>query len=172
MKADLGQLAIQRGPLVYCLEACDQGEPLASLYLPAERGAEGREADRPARRRRGREGTGRDGRGAGLDEHAVPADRAVVARCRSRRSPTTPGTTASPGAMKVWLPSRAADARGRRPGDAGEGEPVVRQRQLPAVGHQRRPGAARAAASSPPRSATGGPITAATNGSSTPGRSP
>jgi hypothetical protein len=28
-------LAIQRGPLVYCLEACDHSEPLASMYLPA-----------------------------------------------------------------------------------------------------------------------------------------
>jgi len=34
-KEDTGQLALQRGPLVYCLEACDQGEPLSSLYLPA-----------------------------------------------------------------------------------------------------------------------------------------
>ena len=36
--ADTGLLAIQRGPLVYCLEACDQSEPLANLVLP--RGAE------------------------------------------------------------------------------------------------------------------------------------
>ena len=56
-----------------------RASPLASLYLPAGREARGREADRPARRRGGREGTGRDGRGAGLDEHPVPADRAVVA---------------------------------------------------------------------------------------------
>ena len=35
VKADLNQLAIQRGPLVYCLEACDQTAPLDSLYLPA-----------------------------------------------------------------------------------------------------------------------------------------
>ena len=31
VKDDLGLLAIQRGPLVYCLEACDQGEPLEAL---------------------------------------------------------------------------------------------------------------------------------------------
>jgi uncharacterized protein len=36
VKADQGLLAIQRGPIVYCVEACDQGEPLSSLYLPAE----------------------------------------------------------------------------------------------------------------------------------------
>jgi hypothetical protein len=38
VQANLGQLAIQRGPLVYCLEACDQNESLANLVLP--RGAE------------------------------------------------------------------------------------------------------------------------------------
>jgi len=35
VKADQGLLAIQRGPLVYCLEGCDVAEPLAALYLPA-----------------------------------------------------------------------------------------------------------------------------------------
>ncbi len=35
VKQNAGHLAIQRGPLVYCVEACDQPEPLASLYLPA-----------------------------------------------------------------------------------------------------------------------------------------
>lgn len=34
VKDDHGLLALQRGPLVYCLEACDQGEALDSLYLP------------------------------------------------------------------------------------------------------------------------------------------
>lgn len=34
--ADRGLLAIQRGPLVYCVEQCDQSEPITSLYLPAD----------------------------------------------------------------------------------------------------------------------------------------
>jgi len=34
VKADHGQLAIQRGPIVYCVEQCDQSEPISSLYLP------------------------------------------------------------------------------------------------------------------------------------------
>lgn len=33
---NLGRTALQRGPLVYCLEAVDQREPLSSLYLPLE----------------------------------------------------------------------------------------------------------------------------------------
>lgn len=36
VKADRGLLAIQRGPIVYCLEQCDQSEPLAALWLPPE----------------------------------------------------------------------------------------------------------------------------------------
>ena len=36
VQANAGQLAIQRGPLVYCLEACDQSEPIGSLYLPQD----------------------------------------------------------------------------------------------------------------------------------------
>jgi hypothetical protein len=35
VKDDLNCLALQRGPLVYCLEQCDQSEPLAALVLPA-----------------------------------------------------------------------------------------------------------------------------------------
>jgi hypothetical protein len=35
VKADQGALAIQRGPLVYCLEQVDQPEPIPSFYLPA-----------------------------------------------------------------------------------------------------------------------------------------
>lgn len=36
VRADQGLLAIQRGPVVYCVEACDQPVPLASLFLPAD----------------------------------------------------------------------------------------------------------------------------------------
>lgn len=35
VKANAGQVALQRGPMVYCLEACDQSAPLSSIYLPA-----------------------------------------------------------------------------------------------------------------------------------------
>jgi uncharacterized protein len=36
VKADQGLLALQRGPIVYCLEQCDQTEPLAELWLPLD----------------------------------------------------------------------------------------------------------------------------------------
>jgi DUF1680 family protein len=36
VKADHGLLALQRGPIVYCVEQCDQKEPVGSLFLPAD----------------------------------------------------------------------------------------------------------------------------------------
>jgi hypothetical protein len=36
VKADQGLLAIQRGPIVYCVEQCDHAAPLATLWLPWE----------------------------------------------------------------------------------------------------------------------------------------
>lgn len=36
VKDNAGLVALQRGPLVYCLEACDHSVPLSSLYLPAD----------------------------------------------------------------------------------------------------------------------------------------
>ena len=35
MRADIGRVAIQRGPLVYCLEQADNGANLRALTLPA-----------------------------------------------------------------------------------------------------------------------------------------
>jgi hypothetical protein len=34
--ADVGRVAIQRGPIVYCVEAADVGPGIASMYLPAD----------------------------------------------------------------------------------------------------------------------------------------
>ncbi|MDW8309065.1 MAG: glycoside hydrolase family 127 protein [Verrucomicrobiales bacterium] len=36
VKADHGLVALQRGPIVYCIEQCDQTAPLDRLYLPLE----------------------------------------------------------------------------------------------------------------------------------------
>ena len=38
VKADIGLVALQRGPLAYCLEGVAQSEPLSLCYLPAEAG--------------------------------------------------------------------------------------------------------------------------------------
>ena len=36
VKADAGRVALQRGPVVYCAEAVDNGQAMPSMYLPAE----------------------------------------------------------------------------------------------------------------------------------------
>jgi hypothetical protein len=36
VKGNRGSVALQRGPLVYCLEQVDQQDPVAALYLPSE----------------------------------------------------------------------------------------------------------------------------------------
>jgi len=36
MRANAGKVALQRGPLVYCLEEADNGAPITSLMLPAD----------------------------------------------------------------------------------------------------------------------------------------
>ncbi|GAB4437484.1 MAG: hypothetical protein Fur0044_34360 [Anaerolineae bacterium] len=35
MQVDQGHIALRRGPLIYCLEQCDQTEPLHRLVLPS-----------------------------------------------------------------------------------------------------------------------------------------
>ncbi|AFZ66343.1 glycoside hydrolase family 127 protein [Deinococcus peraridilitoris] len=45
VRANAGRVAIQRGPLVYCLEEIDNGGPLASLVLPADATLEERVSD-------------------------------------------------------------------------------------------------------------------------------
>ncbi len=103
VRADTGQLAIQRGPLVYCLEACDQAEPLANLVLP--RGAE-------LRTEKARELLGGVVVVKGFAETASEPDwtnTLYQAVLRSTRVPITAipyfaWDNRQPGAMKVWLP--------------------------------------------------------------------
>jgi hypothetical protein len=104
VRADAGLLAIQRGPLVYCLEACDQPEPLAALVLP-------REAELTAEKRTDLLGGvvvvwGMAGDAPELDwahvlYQAVPAARKVPISA----IPYYAWDNRRPGPMKVWLPS-------------------------------------------------------------------
>jgi hypothetical protein len=103
VKADQGLLAIQRGPIVYCLEQCDQAEPLASFWLPAEAQlkaarepgllggvvaitGEARAASEPQWRRK-------------LYQTAAAADRVAL-----KAIPYYAWDNRQPGAMRVWLP--------------------------------------------------------------------
>jgi hypothetical protein len=104
VKADQGLLAIQRGPIVYCLEQCDQTEPLAALWLSQE-------ADLKAAREPGlldgvvtitgeaRATTEPQWRSS-LYQSAPPAGRAAL-----KAIPYYAWDNRQPGPMKVWLPA-------------------------------------------------------------------
>jgi DUF1680 family protein len=103
VKADQGQFAIQRGPLVYCLEACDQSEPLASLYLPAD-------AELTTARKKGVPGVVVAIQGwAGVAAEQDWTRRLYQASAPARRVhitaiPYYAWDNRQAGAMKVWLP--------------------------------------------------------------------
>jgi DUF1680 family protein len=103
VKADQGLLAIQRGPIVYCLEQCDQTEPLAALWLPLD-------APLKAAREPGLLGgvvtikgeakvTPDQKWGRSLYQPAPPVDRVAL-----KAVPYYAWDNRQAGAMKVWLP--------------------------------------------------------------------
>ena len=103
VKADQGLLAIQRGPIVYCLEQCDQSEPLSALWLPPE-------APLKAAREPGLLGgvvtiTGEASLAPDqnwrrtLYQPAATADRVAI-----KAIPYYAWDNRKPGTMKVWLP--------------------------------------------------------------------
>ena len=106
VKEDRGLLAIQRGPLVYCLEACDQTVPLADVFVPP--GAEFKTV-RDARLPTGVVGLTANG--------AVAEEQEWRGRLYQRAAPArTVSVTAIPyyswdnraaGPMRVWLPTVA-----------------------------------------------------------------
>ena len=103
VKDNLGQLALQRGPLVYCLEACDHPEPLASLYLPAN-------AELKAEKAKDLLGGVVTVKGsAEVASEPEWTRKLYQAAAPSRHTPLTAipyyaWDNRNPGAMKVWLP--------------------------------------------------------------------
>jgi uncharacterized protein len=103
VKADQGLLAIQRGPIVYCLEQCDQAEPIPALWLPAE-------AELKAVHDPGLLG----GVVIIMGEARVASDQkwgrrlyqptALARRAALKAIPYYAWDNRTPGAMKVWLP--------------------------------------------------------------------
>jgi hypothetical protein len=114
VKADQGLLAIQRGPIVYCLEQCDQTEPLAALWLPQE-------ADLKAAREPGLLGGVVTVMGEAsvasepywhrsLYQPAPPASRITM-----KAIPYYAWDNRQPGPMKVWLPASPSVPPARGP---------------------------------------------------------
>jgi uncharacterized protein len=103
VKADQGLLAIQRGPIVYCLEQCDQAEPLAAFWLPPE-------AQLKAAREPGLLGgvvsiTG-EARAASQQawKHLLYQPAPAANRVALKAIPYYAWDNRQPGAMRVWLP--------------------------------------------------------------------
>ncbi len=103
VKADQGLVALQRGPIVYCVEQCDQPEPLSMLWLPPE--AELKAAREPGllggvvtikgeARAASQQTWGRK-----LYQPTPPASRVAL-----KAIPYYAWDNRQPGAMKVWLP--------------------------------------------------------------------
>ena len=103
VKADQGHLAIQRGPIVYCLEQCDQSEPVSALWLPLE--APLKAAREPGLLDgvvtiTGEASLARDQNWRrSLYQTAAPADHVAL-----KAIPYYAWDNRKPGAMKVWLP--------------------------------------------------------------------
>ncbi len=103
VRPNQGLTALQRGPIVYCLEAVDQSAPLAQIYLP--RGFDWK-ADMDKNLLGGvvvLKGYGE------VAEEQEWAGRLYQAEAGSRRIPVTAipyyaWDNRAPGAMKVWLP--------------------------------------------------------------------
>jgi hypothetical protein len=103
VKADQGLLAIQRGPIVYCVEQCDQAAPIAALWLPREAELK---ATREPRLLGGVVTITGEVRAASeqqwrrnLYQSAAPASRVAL-----KAIPYYAWDNREPGAMRVWLP--------------------------------------------------------------------
>jgi len=105
IRANAGKAALQRGPLVYCLEEADNGAPLASLSLAAEpRLSERYEAGLPGG------AVVIEADGTAVDGAAWPDDRAPYLPYRHRAKPVRLKAipyylwgNRSPGEMSVWI---------------------------------------------------------------------
>jgi len=102
---DAGKVAIQRGPLVYCLEQCDNSAPVRSIVLPDK----ARLAARFDRKLFGGtvvvEGAALAPTQAGWRGKLYqPASALALRRVRFRAIPYCLWDNRAPGAMTVWLP--------------------------------------------------------------------
>ncbi len=109
VKANVGYQALQRGPLVYCLEACDHSEPLESLYLPASAPMEAVKQTRLG-------GsvmilTGSAEMAGDLDwSGKLYQNSSVPGKVRIQAVPYYLWDNRQPGAMQVWMPLAPAHA--------------------------------------------------------------
>ena len=106
VRADVGRVAIRRGPLVYCAEQADNGNhPVKRLRLPRDASLEAGGAQRPLRRG----GHGRRQRGnrrdRGLGRRPLPqCTPAKTGDAKLTAIPYYLWCNRGPGQMLVWIP--------------------------------------------------------------------
>ncbi|MDG3007875.1 glycoside hydrolase family 127 protein [Paludisphaera mucosa] len=103
VEADAGRLALQRGPIVYCVEAVDNEADLASLYLPRDAAVVAEKAPDLLGGVVVLEGTARTSPDLPWDRtlyQAAPAGEPAPIRA----VPYYAWDNRKPGPMKVWLP--------------------------------------------------------------------
>jgi hypothetical protein len=103
VKADAGRVALQRGPVVYCLEAVDNGQAMPSMYLPPEAALE-------TEQRPDLLGGVTVIKGKAAIRSADPAQ---VQSADLVAIPYYAWDHRAPGAMMVWIPEDPAQAKPR-----------------------------------------------------------
>lgn len=105
VRQDAGQIALQRGPLVYCVEAVDHAEPLAHLFVP--RAAEFRPIFQPDLLDGvvTLTGEGRATQAGDWQDTLYRAQPPHLSPCTITAIPYYAWDNRTPGQMRVWLPS-------------------------------------------------------------------
>ena len=102
---DAGKVALQRGPVVYCLEQCDHAADVRSIALPDAAKLTARFDKSLLGGTVVIEGTGLAVSAAGWDHHLYrPARDARTRRARIRAIPYCLWDNREPGPMTVWMP--------------------------------------------------------------------
>jgi len=102
---DAGKVALARGPLVYCLEQCDNAAPVRSLILPDKARLTARFDNKLLGGTVVIEGAGLAPTQAGWKGKLYrPADESALRPARFRAIPYCLWDNRSPGPMTVWLP--------------------------------------------------------------------
>jgi DUF1680 family protein len=107
VRADVGQVALRRGPMVYCVEQADHSAPVSRLVLPAGAELAAREAPELLGGVVVLEGTAAALSDAGWEGSLYRTNRPSAEPVALRAIPYFAWDNRTAGAMMVWLPEGA-----------------------------------------------------------------
>ena len=105
---DTGRVALQRGPLVYCLEATDQAEPVAHIVLPEEASLTAQFEPSLLGGVTVLCGEAQAASAAGWEGHLYRSQSPEYKPCAIQAVPYYAWDNREPGAMQVWIPEQPA----------------------------------------------------------------